>query len=522
MEKEFNTEGPCRPEQHYMADTSAKFKAILRLVELGKYFTINRPRQYGKTTMLFRVAEVFRQTGQYMVFRISFEGVGDSPFANEEQFCAMFLEALRFRAEQQQETALVKALDEMLLIAQNLKTLSLCISTLVHTAQRKIVVLIDEVDKSSNNQLFISFLGILRDKYLDRSETPTFHSVVLVGVHDVKSLKLKLRPDAEKKYNSPWNIAADFKVDMNLLPPEIRPMLEEYARDRDVTVDAQAVAERLFYYTSGYPFLVSKLCKMFDEELLPEKTERTWTTHDVDAAARQLLGETNTNFDETIKNLRNHPELYDLVEKMLIEGMDFSFDLHSDRINLGITFGILAPNQYNRLGIHNRIYRELILNYMSSNAEHTSPIAGREFSDSYCLPGNRFDVRRALLKFQELLKAEYSKKDRDFLERQGRLVFLAFLRPLLNGHGHAFKEPQSSEERRLDVVISYHQHRHVIELKIWRGPEAYLKGLDQLAAYLDDLGLDEGALLIFDHGGLKRWQHEDIVHQGKRILAVWV
>jgi hypothetical protein len=74
--------------------------------------------------------------------------------------------------------------------------------------------MIDEVDKSSNNQLFLSFLGMLRDKFLLRNmgKDKTFHSVTLAGVHDVKSLKI--RPDEEQKYNSPWNIAADFDIDM--------------------------------------------------------------------------------------------------------------------------------------------------------------------------------------------------------------------------------------------------------------------------------------------------------------------
>lgn len=206
---------------------------------------------------------------------------------------------------------------------------------------------------------------------------------------------------------------------------------------------------------------------------------------------------------------------------MLIEGQTFSFDPHADAINLGLVYGIFA-NQNQRLGLHNRIYREIILNYMSANAEHTSPISGREHSDAYRMPDNRFDTKKSLLKFQELLKKEYSKKDRDFLERQGRLVFLAFLKPILNGHGHAFKEPQISEEKRLDILITYYQHQHVIELKLWRGQQAHEAGLDQLADYLERLGLDEGALLIFDHSGVKDWKSEDIVHRGKQIFAVWV
>lgn len=95
--------------------------------------------------------------------------------------------------------------------------------------------------------MFVSFLAMLRNKFLSREDFKTFHSVVL-------STK-------ESKYNSPWNIASAFTVDMNLQPEEIRSMLDEYAADKGVEMDTQEIADKLFYYTSGYPFLVSSLCK---------------------------------------------------------------------------------------------------------------------------------------------------------------------------------------------------------------------------------------------------------------------
>jgi hypothetical protein len=115
------------------------------------------------------------------------------------------------------------------------------------------------------------------------------------------------------------------------------------------------------------------------------------------------------------------------------------------------------------------------------------------------------------------------------LERHGRLVFLGFLKPILNGKGHAFKEPQTSEERRLDVAVTFQQHKYIVELKIWRGPKAHEAGLQQLAAYLESQGLSEGYLLIFDprrpvepiHESA-RWAQEWIEAEGKRVFAVWV
>lgn len=521
MKKRFNVTGVCFPSQHYMADTRAKYARILEMVEEGDYFTINRPRQYGKTTALFQITETLNASGEYLALRISFEGSGDVPFENEVFLSKAFLGWVA-KACKKANPALAEWIEQQEHGVKSLDELSEFISELVEKSDRKVILLIDEIDKSSNNQLFISFLGILRNKYLDRTEFATFHSVILTGVHDVKTLKLRLRPDEEHKYNSPWNIAADFEVDMGFQPLEIQPMLEEYAHDREIMLNSQLVAERLFYYTSGYPFLVSKLCKIFDEKLLGQKTEQSWTVQDVDLAARMLVRESNVNFDELVKNLENNLALYQLTSALVLNEQDFPFDLNEPTTNLGVVYGIFT--QRNGLAIHNRVYQEVIASYMTTKllVQNQGKLPTSEFAGSYVLPGNRFNVKKVLLKFQELMKLEFHKKDREFLERQGRLVFLAFLNPILNGHGHAFKEPQISEEKRLDVLITYHQHQYVIELKLWRGQQAHEQGLDQLTDYLDRMSMEEGALLIFDQQQVKEWKYEELVWKGKKILSVWV
>jgi len=69
MLKEFNTEGSCNPNWHYMVDISNKLDQITILIEKNKYFTINRARQYGKTTTLEAIKE--RLKDKYLVIRIS-------------------------------------------------------------------------------------------------------------------------------------------------------------------------------------------------------------------------------------------------------------------------------------------------------------------------------------------------------------------------------------------------------------------------------------------------------------------
>jgi hypothetical protein len=94
MQKKFNITGICRPAKHYMADVSDKLAQTLAMVEDGDYFIINRPRQYGKTTTLYTLAELLEKKGDYLVFNISFEGVGSHFFEEEEVFCRGFIRLL--------------------------------------------------------------------------------------------------------------------------------------------------------------------------------------------------------------------------------------------------------------------------------------------------------------------------------------------------------------------------------------------------------------------------------------------
>jgi hypothetical protein len=132
------------------------------------------------------------------------------------------------------------------------------------------------------------------------------------------------------------------------------------------------------------------------------------------------------------------------------------------------------------------------------------------------------DIKLILRRFQTFMKEHASSRDLDFLEREGRLLFLAYLRPIINGMGFDFKEPNVGDERRMDIVITYRNKRDVLELKRWYGEKAHQEGLQQLSDYLDLYGLSEGYLLIYDFNKNKLYKDELIPFKDKQIYAVWV
>ncbi len=527
MEREFNDTGLCVPGRHYMADTSGKIESILRLIEKGKYFTISRPRQFGKTTTLALLDKQLNERDDYVVLKITFEEI-DPDFYQEQgyihELLMMMLDRLEFLSLAEPASFIEQHIEQV----TTFPALSRFVTRFVRDMMpgKSVVLLIDEVDKSSGSQLFLTFLRMLRNKYLKRNEGQdhTFHSVILAGVHDIKTLKSEIRPDDERTYNSPWNIAADFRVDMSLAPHEIESMLEDYTREKNIKPDIPGIVEKLHYYTSGYPWLVSKLCKFIDEDIVPQREEKNWSAGDVDTAFRMITNEgyTTTLFDSLAKNLENSRKLYDLISRIAISGASFPFNITNPVINLGLMYGILVPSEQGRCRIHNRIFEQRIYAHIMSEMLQTKYPDVNSFGTPEFYTGESLDVRMIMQRFQAFMKEHYSGKDARFLEREGRLLFLSYLRPIINGRGFDFKEPNVAEERRMDIVITYRTQRYVIELKIWHGPKYHQKGLKQLSDYLDTYSLREGYLLIYDFNKNKEYKQEQIVFEDKRIFAVWV
>ena len=506
--KEFNVEAVCIPSMHYMVDISDKLEQIQKLIEKGKYFTINRSRQYGKTTTL---AALFRKLKEdYIILRLSFEGAGSDAFQSDKNFVMYFIrsvaKALKFAGQSAEMIEKWKNKDdyEEEDYVDAFDYLSDKIACLCENSEKDILLFIDEVDKTSDNQIFLNFLGMLRNKYMKRQEgmDDTFKSVILAGVYDIKNLKLKLRPEEEKKYNSPWNIAADFNIDMSFLPKEIATMLQEYEADYHTGMDIEEISNALYFYTNGYPYLVSWLCKWIDEQ-----GDKVWTVEQVKKSQRELLKQRNTLFDDIIKNLANNQELSMLIKRIIYDGDRISYTLANDNVQLGVMFGILTE-QEGCIAVSNIIFEVYLYNYFSSMEEVKN--ANISVNTSQFIKAGKLDMPHVLTKFQEIMKSEYRREDGKFLEQQGRLLFLCFLKPIINGTGFYYVEPETRNNTRMDIVVTYGREEHIIELKLWHGDQYRKDGIEQLEGYLDSRNNENGYLVSFSF------------HQKKEYTSGWL
>lgn len=524
--KYFNTEGICDPDENYMVDITEKAKNVIQLIERKQYFTINRARQYGKTSMLFFLR--CNLADRYLIFSLSFQGASKTSFSSGASFVPFFLNRLRRAMKSSGYSS--ELTDKWCSLTDfhpendpfdflRNRIIEGCAST-----ERPVILMIDEVDSVCDNDVFLSFLGMLRENYLERRAKMefSFQSVILAGVTDIKNLKLKIRQGKEHQFNSPWNIAADFLVDMSFSTNEIAGMLRDYEADHHTGMDICAMATWIREYTDGYPYLVSRICKIMDERvpLQADYTDRNqvWTRDGFLTAVHILLEEHNALYDDMIKQLMTHKDLDYLIQDMLLRGKNVTYNQNNPLFSLGTMYGILK-RQGASLVVSNRIFETVLYDYYISinNTAVDTKDAALDYKRLFISDGF-LNMDLVLRKFQEHYTAVYGNRTDKFLEENGREIFLIYLRTIINGSGNYYVEARTRSRKRTDIIVDYHGKQYVIELKIWHGQEYNNRGENQLASYLDEYSLTRGYLLSFCFNRNKNpGVHE--VHVGNHVLV---
>ena len=514
----FNTAGVCIPKINYMADTSAVIEQIIaRYVSPGKYFTIDRPRQCGKTTTLYLLEEQLKN--DYIVLSLSFESA-DELFVSLYTLAAGFIrKTARILKAQGIEGAILNDWQQPISQEFPFDDLGQRITELCMSCGRDVILMIDEVDKSSDNQIFLSFLGLLREKYLEqmKGKDQTFRSVILAGVYDIKNLKLKLHPGAEPKYNSPWNVAADFDLDINFSPDEIASMIRDYENDWNMGIDIAWMSSILYEYTSGYPFLVSRLC-----QIMAQNGREGWRQEGFQGAVRELLKAPNALFDDMSKKLAEYPELKEMIHSILFQGKKYAYEIENHKVNIGKMFGFLAEKQ-GMVSVSNRIFEMKLYNLLSSENETDSRIfTVADMEKNQFVKDGILHMELVMQKFCEYFEEIYADADDRFIEENGRRIFLMFLKPIINGSGNYYIEARTRNMKRMDIIIDYKGIQSIVELKIWHGQEYNRRGEAQLAEYLEYYHLKKGYMLSFNFNQSKKTGMRQIKLDGKLLIEAVV
>ena len=84
MNRVFNISGDCKPDLHYMVNIEDRLTEMEAMVERGDYFTVNRARQFGKTTTLKALGRYLKK--DYQVLSLDFQRLSHKDFETESAF----------------------------------------------------------------------------------------------------------------------------------------------------------------------------------------------------------------------------------------------------------------------------------------------------------------------------------------------------------------------------------------------------------------------------------------------------
>ena len=197
--------------------------------------------------------------------------------------------------------------------------------------------------------------------------------------------------------------------------------------------------------TSGYPFLVCRLCRIMDEELpgtegFPDR-HATWSREGFLEAVRILVSEKNTLFDSLNHKLEDYPELERVICRLLFNGERIVYNPDVEEIETAMLFGFVKRDGA-AVAIANRIFETRLYDrFLTSSEWKENSMTQASFSDKnvFVVDGH-LNMRRILEKFTQHFQELYGEEDERFVEEYGRRFFLLYLRPIINGTGNFYIE----------------------------------------------------------------------------------
>jgi AAA-like domain len=466
----FNTSGPNILNQHYTLPRLDWIEQGKNLVHNDRYFTIWAPRQTGKSTYFYLLANTLREEG-YKVCYVNFENYKNGSmraFLNE--FCARIEQhwGIDFDGYELQEifTEISKIKDT------------------------KFVLIVDEVE-GINPDFLGEFLHSIRNVYHSRSEHG-LKSVILVGVTNILGV---IKDNA-----SPFNIADNLNIPY-FTNEETIELLNQHERETGQLFDP-SVIKKISYITANQPGLVNAFANQLVTDF-PNKPIIDYA--DYLKVEDWFLTEA---IDKNINNIINKAEdCREFVETLLFKDIKIRFHINRPEIKLLFVNGVIAKdvdgNVCFRVPLYQKCLYMAFYPYMNGeserigstiNVEDYFDTGGALLIDKVIESYKKYALRRKFRYFREKNKhGHYMTLKEATLVYSFETYLTAFLDMV---DGKTYIEAQTGVGR-TDLLINVNQQEFVVEAKVYSDIVKFKRGKKQLAQYIQSLSLDSGIYLVF-------------------------
>jgi hypothetical protein len=505
---------------HYMLPPERRLPEVRRLIDREFYFVIHAPRQSGKTTCFEALARELTLQGQYTALHVTCEK-GQTAGRDVDRGVQAVLRDIELEAAELPSELRPEPLDSFETIEAESR-LDAYLSAWCQRSPRPVVLFLDEIDALLDEAL-LSVLRQLRAGYSGRpGRFP--QSVALIGLRDVRDYRIRARPEADSLgTSSPFNIKVESLTLRNFTSDEVAELYGQHTEEtgQDLTPEAKARAWEL---TRGQPWLVNALARQAVETIAPDPVKPI-DIPQIERAKEILIERRDTHLDSLVDRLRE--DRVRRVIEPILAGELLSPDLLDDDIRFVKDLGLISSGPTG-LEIANPIYREVIPRALAWVTQDTLPVPRAPF----IAPDGSLRFEKILDDFRDFWcrHADFYLTRQPYSEAAAQLVFMAYLQRIVNGGGLIERE-YAVGSGRIDLCVRWPRSGeadvYALELKVWRDgrPDPLQEGLDQLAQYLDRLGLSRGTLVLFDGRTQapsvpERCSRTEAAHGARRITVV--
>ena len=183
-------------------------------------------------------------------------------------------------------------------------------------------------------------------------------------------------------------------------------------------------------------------------------------------------------------------------------------------------YGYITFDQQYSIAVFNKIFETRITNYFITKKEHSKSKQGAS-ALHYNIVSGDFDMEEHLKNFAEFFNNEiFPTKEKEMLELEYRILFLTYLKALLNGAGHYHYESRLNDEHRMDLVVNYGYQEYILELKRIFAKKERTEGLAELIVNMSSRRADVGYYVTFDLKAKSEPKARWLSIVGKRIFEV--
>lgn len=323
--------------------------ALYHVLVSGQYAHIIAPNRTGKSSLIAATSARLQNNGYKVAVldlgQISERDGGTDPGRWYYSIAYRLLRQLRLKIDLQEWW------QDKSILSNRQRLVEFYVEVVLQHISERVVIFVDEIQRVANRSLAEHLLASIRAAHNARVTEPEFQRLCFVIAGECDPLTLLPEPSA-----SPFAVSQEIRLD-----DFTRDDLDTFATELNLLPsDATLALDRIYYWTSGHPYLTQKLARSVAREHvsgnIKEHVDRIALLRLAGRAALHSEPHMSHIHRQIVGDRKNSEALLNIYGR-LRKGIDVAFDPEERHHRMLLATGLVVIDDSGRLKVRNRLYK---------------------------------------------------------------------------------------------------------------------------------------------------------------------